>query len=272
MTESPESPESLETLVGVSRASLGHLRDWVAQGKVEVPLAGLELRERGMEPDTAALLVRVLSELSRRPLLAVLDTVITERDRAERERPRLLWTGPEVRGSEALDTRVKLLELIRRAQTSVFWAGYRFDDKSLLEPLYEVMCTRKLDVTMVLEVKSDKNDGLGRGQRIDAAVEGFFRDVWTWTDIRPRLYIDPRTAGWNPDPEHPKGGYFALMHAKAVIVDAESCIVGSANFTDAGTTRNIEAGVLLRSPEFARALLGQWQGLIANGLLREVGV
>jgi hypothetical protein len=29
--------------------------------------------------------------------------------------------------------------------------------------------------------------------------------------------------------------------------------------------------VLLQSEEFAAALLGQWRGLIANGLLREVG-
>lgn len=261
-----------ETLVGVSRASLGHLRDWTAQGKLEVPLVGLELRERGLEPATAGLLVRVLGELSRGPLLAVLDTLILERDRAQRERPRLLWTGPEAPGSAALDTRVKLLELIRGARVSVFWAGYRFDDKSLLEPLYEVMCTRKLDVTMVLEVKSDNQDGRGRKQRIAATLDEFYGEVWTWKDVRPRLYIDPRTTGWNPDPEHPKRGYYALMHAKAVIVDAESCIVGSANFTDAGTTRNIEAGVLLQSPEFARTLLGQWQGLIANGMLQEVGV
>jgi hypothetical protein len=261
-----------ETLVGVSRASLGHVRDWVAQGKAEVPLVGLELRERGLEPETAALLVRVLGELSRGPLLAVLDTLIFERDRAERERPRLLWTGPEAPGSAALDTRVKLLELIRGARASVFWAGYRFDDKSLLEPLYEVMCTRKLDVTMVLEVKSDKHDGLGRQQRITAALQEFFDEVWTWPDVRPRLYIDPRTTGWNADPGHPRGGFYALMHAKTVIVDAEYCIVGSANFTDAGTTRNIETGVLLRSPEFARTLLGQWRGLIASGMLHEVGV
>ena len=89
-------------------------------------------------------------------------------------------------------------------------------------------------------------------------------------DMQHGFGIDPRTAGWNPDPEHPRGGYFALMHAKTVVVDAERCIVGSANFTDAGTTRNIEAGIVVRSPAFARALLGQWRGLIARGWLQRV--
>jgi phosphatidylserine/phosphatidylglycerophosphate/cardiolipin synthase-like enzyme len=260
-----------ETLVGVSLASLTHLRDAAAQSKVVVPLVDLHLRERGFEPQVAGLLVRVLGELSREPLLSVLDTLIAERERAERERPRLLWTGPEAPGSGALDTRVELLELLGAARTSVFWAGYRFDDTSLVEPLYEAMCQRRVDVTVVLEVQSDKDDGLRREQRIAAAVDDFLGNVWTWKDLRPRLFVDPRTAGWNSDPGHPRGGYFALMHAKAVIVDAEHCIVGSANFTDAGTTRNIEVGVLLRNREFARTLLGQWHGLISNRLLREVG-
>lgn len=262
---------SLDHLGAVSRTSLMLVREHAARGKLAVPLVELELRERGIEAEVATLLVAVLGELSRGPLLAVLDTILGERERAERERPRLLWTGPKPAATEVLDTRVALLELLAGAQTSVFWAGYRFDDAQLLAPLHEGMCARKLDATFVLEVKSDKDDGLGKQARIDAAVREFFDEVWQWTDVRPRVYIDPRTAGWNPDPEHPRGGYYALMHAKAVVVDAEACIIGSANFTDAGTTRNIEAGVLLRSPAFARTLLRQWQGLIASGMLREVG-
>ena len=131
------------------------------------------------------------------------------------------------------------------------------------------MCVRKVEATLILEVNSDSGDGRGRGQRIAAAVEEF-RQLWGRDDVLPELYIDPRTAGWNPDPEHPRGGYFALMHVKTVVVDAERCIVGSANFTDAGTTRNIEAGIVVRSPAFARALLGQWRGLIARGWLQRV--
>ena len=125
---------------------------------------------------------------------------------------------------------------------------------------------------MVLEVKSDWKDGLSREERVDVALAGF-RKVWgeKKAEVMPRLYIDPRSTGRTIDPEHPKGGYYVLMHAKTVVVDERWCIVGSANFTDAGTTRNIEAGVLLDSPSFAKTLLGQWRGLIAQGLLRRVG-
>jgi len=259
------------SLVGVSRASLGHLHDWVAQAKLDLPLVGLDLRERGLEVDVAELLVRVLGELSREPLLAVLDSLIGERDRAERQRPRLLWTGPEAPGSAALDTRVQLIEMFASARESVFCAGYVFDDPSLLRPLYEAMCVEPLDVALVLNIQWTKGDGLDRDGRIAAHVHEFLERVWPARDLAPKLYVDPRTAGWNPDPDHPNRGYYASMHAKAVVVDAQRCIVGSANFTDAGTTRNIEAGVLLRNEEFARAVLGQWRGLIANGVLRRVG-
>lgn len=47
-------------------------------------------------------------------------------------------------------------------------------------------------------------------------------------------------------------------------------LIGSANFTGRGTDRNIEAGVLLHSPEFARTLLAQWEALISRGLLQRV--
>ena len=256
------------TLTDVSLATLRDLRRAAEGGILPVPLTPLALRARGLDQTTAALLTRVLGELGREPLLAILDTLIAERERAEARRPRLLWTGPESKGTAALDTRVQLLKLLADARKSVFIAGYVFDDPALLRPLADAMAAHQLDVTFVLDIKAE-GDG-DRETRIREQVRDFLTDVWPARDLRPRLYVDPRTAAWNRDPEHPKGGYFVSMHAKAVIVDAERCIVGSANFTGRGTDRNIEAGVLLRSREFARTLLGQWEALIAGGVLRRV--
>ena len=128
------------------------------------------------------------------------------------------------------------------------------------------MAERRVDVTLVLDVKATK--GMTRQDRIREQVGTFLEDLWPGKDLKPRLYVDPRTAAWNRDPDHPKGGYYVSMHAKAVIVDAEHIILGSANFTGRGTNRNIEAGVLLHSREFAKRLLRQWESLIAGGVLR----
>ena len=257
------------TLVDVSQATLADLRRAVASGALQLPLSRLELRARGLASETAQRVLIVLGQLPRGPLLAVLDTVLAERERAAQRRPRLLWTGPEATGTAALDTRVQLLQLLQGAQRSVFLAGYVFDDPELLRPLYEAMAARGVDVTVVLNIKAE-GDG-GREDRIRDQVRTFLSDIWPGRDLAPRLYVDPRTAAWNRDPaSEDGGGYFVSMHAKAVIVDAEHVILGSANFTGRGTNRNIEAGVLLHSREFAKRLLRQWEALIAGGVLRNI--
>jgi len=43
--------------------------------------------------------------------------------------------------------------------------------------------------------------------------------------------------------------------------------VSSANFTTRGQDRNIETGVLLEDPHFARQLEGQWLSLVSAGLV-----
>ena len=44
----------------------------------------------------------------------------------------------------------------------------------------------------------------------------------------------------------------------------------SANFTEAAQERNIEAGVLVRSPAFAQALSAQFETLLHAGALRRL--
>ncbi len=41
----------------------------------------------------------------------------------------------------------------------------------------------------------------------------------------------------------------------------------SANFSEAAQMNNIEAGVVVRGARFARALAGQFEGLVARGAL-----
>lgn len=255
-----------ETLTHVSLATLRDLRRAVERGALALPLAPLALRARGLDETTADLLARLLGRLPRPTLLAILDTLITERERADQRRPRLLWTGPEASGTAALDTRVQLIHLFEHARTSAFIAGYRFDDPTLLRPLADASAARGLDVSFVLDIRA-RGEGT-RDQRIRTQVGAFLRDIWPPHAPTPRIYVDPRTADWNANTDTTRGGYYVSMHAKAVVIDAEYTILGSANFTDRGTDRNIETGVLLRSREFARTLLAQWEALISRGILQ----
>jgi phosphatidylserine/phosphatidylglycerophosphate/cardiolipin synthase-like enzyme len=63
----------------------------------------------------------------------------------------------------------------------------------------------------------------------------------------PRLYYDPRSLETVVTRR-------ASLHAKCVVVDKERAFVSSTIFTEAAQTKNIDVGVLIRSPAFARRL------------------
>jgi phosphatidylserine/phosphatidylglycerophosphate/cardiolipin synthase-like enzyme len=56
------------------------------------------------------------------------------------------------------------------------------------------------------------------------------------------------------------------------VVDKEQAFVSSANFTGAAQTKNIEAGVYLRSPSFARRLSQHFETLADLQLLKPIPV
>lgn len=56
------------------------------------------------------------------------------------------------------------------------------------------------------------------------------------------------------------------MHAKCVVVDDRWALVGSANFTDRGQTRNVEVGALVDDAIFAREVLRQFHAARDAGL------
>ena len=49
-------------------------------------------------------------------------------------------------------------------------------------------------------------------------------------------------------------------HAKALVMDGRTVLLGSSNWSEAALTQNVETNVLIRSPEVARALLAQVGG------------
>ena len=60
----------------------------------------------------------------------------------------------------------------------------------------------------------------------------------------------------------------ASLHAKCIVVDERYTLIGSANFTARGQTRNVEAGALIDDPRFASRLLVQFNGLIGGALFK----
>jgi len=77
------------------------------------------------------------------------------------------------------------------------------------------------------------------------------------------VYYDPRSL----ELDHSNR---ASLHAKCIVVDGETAFVSSANFTEAAQLKNIEVGVIIRSPHFARHLSQHFDALAAEGFLKPV--
>jgi phosphatidylserine/phosphatidylglycerophosphate/cardiolipin synthase-like enzyme len=142
----------------------------------------------------------------------------------------------------------------------VIVGGYSFDTPEILEPLYWAMKERGVNAMLFLDIDGTAATIAGADAFATSAIDRFLRDVWTFGTPKPELYYDPRTASPGPP--------WASLHAKCIVVDDERSLITSANFTDRGQTRNIEAGVLIEDAAFAAELAGQWRQLVSEGLVR----
>jgi phosphatidylserine/phosphatidylglycerophosphate/cardiolipin synthase-like enzyme len=103
-------------------------------------------------------------------------------------------------------------------------------------------------------------------QLLRAFGERFVADDWPTGARLPELFYDPRALSALPGPK-------AVLHAKCIVVDDCRAFVTSANFTEAAQERNIEAGVLVSDPAFARAVRDQFESLVeARQLVRVPGL
>jgi phosphatidylserine/phosphatidylglycerophosphate/cardiolipin synthase-like enzyme len=205
-----------------------------------------------------AAFLRPLCELPIEGARAVLDAVLAERRAQRGPELELVWTGPEATVSHARSNAVVLRQLFEGASESVLVGGYAFDHGSdLFEPLHRAMRDRRVVAEIFMDLRGDARPGESAERFAAECIDRFFAENWPFVGPRPAVYYAPLTAA--------RG---ASLHAKCVVVDARDSLVTSANFTDRGQTRNLELGVLIRDRSFAEILVGQWRGLIAQGIVR----
>ncbi len=247
-------------LSAVATSTLERLRNAIAAGRVKMPVTRAGLLAHGISHQLEAL-EGALSGHTALACLSVLDVALAERRTSTRPAPELVWTGPERAHATARDTAVVLRALFERARTQVILAGYDFTKgSSLLEPLWIAMRDRRVDVRFFIHIEQAGAllpDPAAYG---DQAVREIMEQVWPFGDPRPRVYYDARAL--TPYPRF-------NMHAKCVVVDGETALVTSANFTRRAHEHNTECGVLLESAPFAHHLARQWMGLIDAGLVVE---
>lgn len=180
---------------------------------------------------------------------------------AERtDRADLVWSGPEVPGLHARDTRRVYEELVGSALHSIWVSTYAYYDgpqafKTLANRMDEIP---GMHVTMLLNIQRKHGDVTAADDLVLRFADRFWKKDWPGSR-QPGVFYDPRSL----QPEASGG----ILHAKAVLADDEAAFVTSANLTEAAFDRNIEIGVLSRDHALAASLAMHFQALIDQSLL-----
>lgn len=213
------------------------------EGGEDVLAALGELELKGIAGPAAAAWIRTVEEaVSRAP------------------RPDLVWTGPEVPGIHARDTRRVYEELLGSAERSIWACSYAyFDGPRAFDVLARRMDLKPdLRVTLLLNIQRRRGDAASPDELVRRFADRFWGTDWPGSS-RPRVYFDPRSL----EPDGPAG----ILHAKAVVADDEVVFVTSANLTEAALDRNIELGLLVRDRALAASVASHFRALIDRGLL-----
>ncbi len=231
LLSTPYAPASLRSVIGNTERT-----DSVAQALADLDRLGIS------GPAAAMWLRSVAKAASRSP------------------RPDLVWSGPEVPGLHARDTRRVYEELLGSARASLWASTYVFFDGP---KAFEVLARRmdavpELRVTLLLNIQRRRGDTTAAEHLVRRFADRFWATDWPGA-ARPAVFYDPGAI----DPEAPGG----VLHAKAVVTDEEAVFVTSANLTEAALERNIELGLLVRDRALAASVVGHFQRLIDRGLL-----
>jgi phosphatidylserine/phosphatidylglycerophosphate/cardiolipin synthase-like enzyme len=245
-----------------------HLRDRLASafetGLVGRPYSVGALRSALGAPDIGESLLTAVREMDRlgfagASAAAVVRTIsdVTRRT----TKPDIVWSGPEVPGLHARNTRQVFEELLGTAERSIWASTYAFfDGPRVFDILSRRMDARpELQVTLLLNIERKRGDTTAADQLVRKFAERLWQTQWPGS-ARPRVFFDPRSL----DPDGPSG----VLHAKAVVADDEAVLVTSANLTEAALDRNIELGLLVRDRALAASLARHFQLLIDRELLR----
>jgi len=254
----------IEALLGVP----SHLRERLAcaleSGLLQGEPSAATLRSVVGNAGETEPIIRALAEFARLGISSTAAAVwlrSMNKERANAPQTDLVWSGPEVQGLHARDTRRVYEELMGSAERSLWMSTYAFFDGP---KAFEVLARRMevvsgLRVTILLNIQRKRGDTTAAEQLVRSFADRFWSSEWPGF-THPLVFYDPRAL----EQEAPGG----VLHAKAVVMDDEKVFITSANLTEAAMGRNIELGLLVRDRALAGAIVAHFSGLIDRGLLQ----
>lgn len=151
-----------------------------------------------------------------------------------------VWTGPESGRAHGRLTLAVVADLIDEARHEILLASYATIPGQNVRRALDAAADREVNITVLLERNEDNPNFNGHGD--------------------PFPGLAARRLAWPAD-ARPAG---ASMHAKVLVVDRRTALVGSANLTGHALERNLECGLLVRG--------GRAPALLAEHLLAAPGI
>jgi phosphatidylserine/phosphatidylglycerophosphate/cardiolipin synthase-like enzyme len=157
---------------------------------------------------------------------------------------------------------VVVRELFAAAEQSVLVAGYAvYQGQQVFQALADRMRERPaLSVRLCLDVRRPDGDASQSQDIVRRFADRFRRSEWPADRPLPEVYYFPASSAEKSEDR-------ASLHAKCVVVDRRVVFVSSANFTQAAQRKNIEVGLLLRTPWLAERIAGHFESLVAERIL-----
>lgn len=257
----------------LSRPALNSIAEALETGQLRLPATPISIWSYvvdGHLPEVVAELNHLYQQgMTVSHIAYMLRLLAAERaaSQAKQDQVALVWTGPEVMGTESRDTGIVVRELFSSAESSVLISSFAIDQGTKGHQLFQPLADRmdanpKLSVRMFLNIKRPYNSKTPTQNLLREFSENFRKNVWAGKRL-PEVFHDPRSLEFSKESN-------ACLHAKCVVVDEERVFITSANFTEAAHQRNIEAGVLIANQVAARAIRSQFEMLVSQKILHRV--
>lgn len=146
--------------------------------------------------------------------------------RAKEQEVSLVWSGPSTHRVPVRTTSRVLLQLVEAAQRELLLMTYSATRYMPLTHALEAAAGRGVRIDVVVETLQGAGSALSGAEPASAFLDVSGLRIWHWP---PGNRAEPS----------------AKTHAKLVLADRRVLLTTSANFTQSGVDRNIEAGVLI---------------------------
>ncbi|WP_406082379.1 DISARM system phospholipase D-like protein DrmC [Streptomyces zaomyceticus] len=162
---------------------------------------------------------------------------------------RTVWSGPSTPGVPVRATAQVLVEVINEAQQELLAMTYAARPYPALTKALTAAADRGVQTHIVVETLAGAGGLLSGREPAEAfaSVPGLL--LWVWAR-------DPVDRGRS------------RQHAKLAVADRRTLLLGSANLTESGARRNMEAGVLVTGGEAPRRAAEHIRELQRRGILK----